>query len=432
MAGAAPKLPGRLTLPSGVVVQLRRGPIEDEAPVSAAADAPLFEEVLSALDEGRVLVTEDGVRVDPRNLLLRDFHVLRAVLSRSRIIDEDEIERPCRNCGEPIVARPCATLEIGPFVDGELADPELDLTLPFGEPIEVAQLPLGRVRTAKSVTFEDRTVAEAMPLLRAVGRGDSTIDARIVRALGIVALDSERDQQRIAAALTSCDDAAFATVADAFLASHYVARLTAVVFCKGCGARNDLDAPDQRELVTDLDEAPPRQRADGAMFPELATFVACANAIARPLLAVAPADQVRLVVEDGVPAVDDGGVPLLGAYDPPHEDEARVQRGPVVTLYYRTFRASWDEDGPYDWEDELTETIEHELSHHVYFLRGDDPMDDEEREEIRDEAVRIVGRRETGRRELRGFGASLREFVVRTWPIWVIAGLALAITLAQC
>jgi hypothetical protein len=54
----------------------------------------------------------------------------------------------------------------------------------------VAALPLGRVRTAKSVTFEDRTVAEAMPLFRAVGKGDSTIDAGIVRALGVVALDS--------------------------------------------------------------------------------------------------------------------------------------------------------------------------------------------------------------------------------------------------
>ena len=102
----------------------------------------------------------------------------------------------------------------------------------------------------------------------------------------------------------------------------------------------------------------------------------------------------------------------------------------MVSVYYRTFRAMWNEDGPYDWEDELTETIEHELEHHLSFLRGHDPTDDEERAVIREEALRIVGKREAGRRALQGFGASWADFLRRTWPIWVIALLAVIITLA--
>src|SRR4051812_45564168 len=44
-----------------------------------------------------------------------------------------------------------------------------------------------------------------------------------------------------------CDERAFLAVADAFLATHYVARLGSVVLCGECGARNDVDAPYERE-----------------------------------------------------------------------------------------------------------------------------------------------------------------------------------------
>jgi hypothetical protein len=436
----APKLPKQLTLPSGTVVQLRRGETLDDRPLAPNPDAPLFDETITALAEGRVLVTKGGARVDHRTLVLRDFHVLRAVLARSGVVAEEEVEIRCRNCEAPIRIRPCAALEIGPWAFGELDDPELDVTLPFGEPIDVPPLPLGRVRTAKSVTFEDRTVQDAMPLFAAAVMKDVGIDVSFVRALGIVALGAERDPTRIAAALATCDDAAFAAVADAFLGTHYVPRLGCVAFCKGCGARNDVDAPYERELVPGggasgaplpAPAATPGGAGERAGFPDFAAFATRAREIARPLLDEAPDDHVELVIEDGTPAVDDGGEPLLGSYVPPHPGDATMpSRSPSVSVYYRTFRAVWDEEGPYDWEDELTETIEHELEHHMYFLRGEDPMDDEERETIREEALRIVGRREAGRRELVGFGASLRDFAVRTWPLWVIAFLALAFTLA--
>ena len=57
------------------------------------------------------------------------------------------------------------------------------------------------------------------------------------------------------------------------------------------------------------------------------------------------------------------------------------ERPAEVTIFYRTFRAMWNEEGGYDWEAEIRETIEHELEHHVAFLTGDDPMDEAERDE---------------------------------------------------
>jgi hypothetical protein len=149
------------------------------------------------------------------------------------------------------------------------------------------------------------------------------------------------------------------------------------------------------------------------------------------MLDAVPGEPAQLVIEGGVAAVDDGGEPLLGSYVPPHPGHSDTPtQSPLVTVYYRTFRAMWDEDGPYDWEDELTETIEHELEHHIAFLRGDDPTDDEERAVIRNEAARIVGRREVGRRAIVELGASWTDFLRRTWPLWVLALLLMLVMLA--
>ena len=104
---------------------------------------------------------------------------------------------------------------------------------------------------------------------------------------------------------------------------------------------------------------------------------------------------------------------------------------PRNTAANRDFQTVTKDERDFDWEDELRETIEHELEHHVYFLQGDDPMDDEERSEIVQEAVRVVGRRESTRRSLQVFGASFPDFFRRTWPLWLVAALALAITLAE-
>ncbi len=420
------KLPKHLTLPSGAVVQLYRDDAESDAPVSASPMRPLFHQMISTLDEGRVVIRRGGARVDVRTLVLRDFHVLRAVLTRTGILFEDDVDFRCQNCDAEIRTKPCRALEIGPWVDGELGDLELDTTLPFGVPIDVPGLRLGRGRTARSVTFEDRTVAEAMPLFDAAAEKDLRIDATIASALGIRALGDEQDPVRIADALRQCDDDAFAAVTDAFLATHYVRRLACVVFCASCGARSDVDAPYDREFAPGVGDAPSAVQA----FPDFVTFASAAREIAEPMM-IPPADTVEIFVEEGTPAVDDGGDPLLGSYVPPHPGDATApSRAALVSVYYRTFRAIWTEDGPYNWEDELKETIEHELEHHVSFLRGDDPTDEEERAAIQEEAVRIIGRHEAGRREIAGFAASVRDFAVRTWPLWIIAFVAALVMLA--
>ncbi len=427
---ASPRLPAKLTLPSGTVLALGR---RDEAePLMRAPGAALFSEALRALTppDARVALTRDGKAVDVQSLPLRDFHVLRAVLARSGVIKEEEVEIACRNCGEPKQVRPCAALEIGPWADGELGDPELDTTLPFGEPVEIPPIPLGRVRTARTVTFEERTVAQARDLFVAAAQERLVLTSAVVRAMGITALGTETDAAKVSRALAECDDGAFHAVGDAFLAAHYVLRLGAVVLCEACGARNDVDAPYERESGGgDLRPAP--SATDGEAFPDFDAFATRAREIAQPMLEGVPGEPAELVIEGGTPAVDDGGEPLLGSYVPPHPgDSATPTQSPLVTIYYRTFLAMWNEDGPYDWQDELAETIEHELDHHIAFLRGDDPTDDEERAVIREEAVRIVGRREVGRRAIVGFGASWTDFLRRTWPIWVIALLALLFTLA--
>ncbi|HVH45733.1 MAG TPA: metallopeptidase family protein, partial [Labilithrix sp.] len=145
-----------------------------------------------------------------------------------------------------------------------------------------------------------------------------------------------------------------------------------------------------------------------------------------------PGERVELVVESGTPDVDDGGEPLLGSYVPPPPRGAPVPtHPPKVTIYYRTFERIEQEEGRFDWEAELRETIEHELEHHVFWLRGDDPMADEEHAEIDREVVRVIGRGESTRRTLAVFGLSFGEFVRRAWLFIVLAALAFAIWFAE-
>jgi hypothetical protein len=412
------KLPSRITLPSGARVELR---LKKERPRGAS-----FADALAALEED-IASTKDGAELDVSALALADFHVLRAVLAKCGILREEPVAITCRNCGEPMDVQPCEGLEIGPWVDGELGDEELDATLPLGEPHAIEPIRIGRVRQVRSITLGPVTVAKAKPLFAALAKEHFAITPAVVRAMGVVALGREQDPARIADALASCDDDAFAVFGDVWLAAHYPPRLVCAAFCKACGARNDVDAPYDRELEPGVRGEPEVARD----FPAFEPFAERAQAIAKPLVDDVPGERVDVVVDEGTPAVDDGGEPLLGSYVPPHPGGGGAPaRAPLVTIYYRTFKAMWDEDGPYDWDAELVETIEHELEHHVYFLRGEDPMDDEERAAIREEAVRLVGRKEATRRAAQDFGSSVRDFLARTWPLWLLVALALAIAYA--
>ncbi len=393
-----------------------------------AKGAPLFSEVFELLS-GDVTLLERETPLDPLTLPLRDFHVLRGVATRLGWLAEQPVDIACRNCSRTLTVSPCASLELGPFLHGELHDPELDATLPLSEGHSIPEVRIDPSTVAREVRLRDVTVAEAAPLHRALRRRRLAISERVVRGMGLESIGPERDPRRLAHALAQCSELAWNAVGDLFLQAHYVPRLCAVALCPSCGARNDVDAPYEREFEPATRGDPAHSKAadiaesNETTFPDFERFDGRAAALFDRSAGVAAA-EVRLVVDSGVPACDDGGEPLLGSYVPPGGDPTAPIGSAEIAIYYRTFRAIWEEDGPYDWEGELRETIEHELEHHVGWRIGHDPMDDAERDEIARERVRVVGRTQAFQGSLAALGADVRDFLGRTWPIWLIVAVA--------
>ncbi|HSQ63126.1 MAG TPA: hypothetical protein VLM85_07910 [Polyangiaceae bacterium] len=391
----------------------------------------LFAEARALFEGGELALYEGDVAVEAASLSLAEFHALRAIATRLGWLDEETIEIECRNCEAAIEARPCESLPLGPFVDAELIDPEIDVTLDTGDahPIEPIRLPKGG--RAATVRLGPVTLGQALPLHRALAKPALRVTPSVVRAMGVRALGDERDPAAIARALARCTDAQFGAVTDLFLAAHYPPRLAAPIVCPSCGSRNDVDAPYDREFEPEgvlEGEAPRRGEADEA-FPSLDAFDAFAREVAEPLLDRAPGPEIALVIDGDVPACDDGGEPLMGSYTPGHEGDSHgPTRSPELTLYYRTFAAMWREDGPYDWEGEVRDTIEHELEHHVYALEGHDPKDEEERDEIAREAERVVGKKALVRAGASAFAADLRDFWKRTWILWIVGLIVVVIS----
>lgn len=422
MAPARP--PKRVHLPSGRVVALEA---KVTAPPKRAPKEPLFSELVELASSGELVLREGDAVVDVRKLALADFHALRAIATRLGWLAEEPIEIACRNCAEPVPVTPCASLELGPWVDGELDDDELDrtLALTLPHPIPPVRLPGGA--TARHVSLRNVTAGEAVPLHRALRRRRLAITDRVVAAMGIESLGDEKDARRIAQALERCSDPAWNAIGDLFLRAHYAPRLAAVAICPNCGARNDVDAPYEREF----EPAPLEPESNEELFPSFDAFAARAREVFDAVIGLR-AGAVALIVDSGVPACDDGGEPLLGSYVPPGGDPTAPVGLGEVTVYHRTFEAMWNEDGPYDWDAELAETIEHELEHHDGWLVGHDPMDDEERAEIVREHARMVGRRAAARQSVGALGADFRGFLVRTWPVWlIVAVVSLAITVCN-
>jgi hypothetical protein len=192
-----------------------------------------------------------------------------------------------------------------------------------------------------------------------------------------------------------------------------------------------VDAPYEREFAV-WQGPPPHAQSNAGSFPDFELYGERARLIFEELTeGAAQGDGVRLVVEAGVAACDDGGEPLLGSYLPPGGEPGAPVGAAEITVYYRTFRAIWDEDGLYDWEEELRETIGHELEHHAGWRVGYDSMDDDERSEIVRERVRLVGRSASAHESLATFGADVRGFVARTWPIWLIV-VAVSLAMIVC
>lgn len=377
---------------------------------------------------GDVLLEEGGARVDVDDLALGDFHALRAIATHVGWLSEEPVVITCLNCDVELRHASCAAMALGPFTDRALSDPELDATLPFDVPHAVFE-------GGPAITFAPLRVRDAAPLHAALRRRSLRVTASIVRAMGIVRLGEERDPARIAAALRRVDDATWDGVTNLFLESHYPPRLFSMARCDACGARNDVDAPYAREFEHTVSEEATvaAEVAEGeSTFVPFDAFDERARAVYERVVPAAARDELVFLVEGGVAACDDGGDPLLGSYLPPHPGDASTpSRAGEIAVFYRTFRAMWRDEGPYDWEAELEETIEHEFEHHLGALRGDDPMDDDEREAIDAEARRIHGEKALIRRDVAALARDVAGFWRRTWPLWLLLVLVtLALTLS--
>lgn len=371
--------------------------------------------LLKAFDSGEIsLLDAEDAPLPVEGLTVEDFQILRARLTSLGVLEEPEIQRPCSNCGHALVARPCALLEWGAFLDGDLDDPELDAPFPFGKTLPLA--PDAGENEALKVVLRATTVGESRSILETPERLRPT--AAQVKSLGIVRLGDETHAGRIARQLQRCEQEEWDALIDHLDRAWYGPRLEAWLRCPSCEARHGIWAPAVREFP----EIPREERLEAAGdFPAFEAFSARVEALAKPIFARSGGRGVGLYVEGGPAACDEGGVALLGSYEPGiPEDHGVVARPPEVTLFYRTFRAMHEEDGPYDLDDEICETLEHELEHHRAFLGGYDPQDEEEREDIARELRGHLGGTEVLRRSAASARRGIWDFFYRTWPLWLI------------
>jgi hypothetical protein len=398
-----------LALPSGA-----RAELSDAAPPISPPDGLFAPELASV----RARFSRNGAPLEIGALPLSDVHTLRAILQRLGQISDPELTLRCRNCDHAFRVVPSSAFELGPYRDAELTDPVLDAPFEFG----VEHRLDSEDALLSTIRLQNVTLAEAQPLHQALG-GRFRITSKVVAAMGIVSLADESSRLRIARRLRDAPDELFDQVAALFEAAHYPPRLTVPHACPECSMVEWVPIPSERELtLASADgERQPRPGAEEFWDPDRfeAEVRTCAEQVYRELGLRA----IGLSVFDGPAECDDAGEPLLGCYLPP-EPEALIPSQAEVRIYYRTFRAIWLDEGPYDVAAEIEETLRHELEHHLGHLAGSDPLDDHERAEIVHEAARRVGQSETRRRAARAFGADLAEFFRRTWPLWLIAAAA--------
>ncbi|MEM1417470.1 MAG: hypothetical protein AAGH15_21415 [Myxococcota bacterium] len=368
-------------------VHLDPGRPAGEARPEEALAGPL----LAALATGRVrLEGEGGAPVDVEALPLTDFHLVRDLAERAGVLAPGpEAPLSCLNCDAPIrPKRRGAPLE-------PLLDPPADVLA--AERDAPAVRTLARPLTSlAALEMRVPTVAAARTLWRRLGDDVLTVDARLVRALGLRGIAQQRRWQRAPAALARwlerAPDEAYEVVLAGFDAIVYPPRLALPVVCGTCGARDDAPAPSTRELEID---PMAWERLFGAAevtssLPDMDAFAALARRFADEVFAARGVANLELLVEGGTPPVDDAGAPLLGSYLPIPGDEDDPRDRFQIAVYYRTF-ASEHEAGGFDVEAELRETLDHEVEHHLHHLSGHDPLDAEERREAREELVRTYG-----------------------------------------
>ena len=416
-----------IRLPSGLRVRVSRAN-KDAARADDRVDGTrMFAgRALAALLLGEVVVeSADG---KPRETLdraallaldVRDFHVLRDVCERLGAVAPEETDAgECRNCDAPIVVDVLGA-SLDALEDRFVDEPALRETeLSFGIAVRV-----GRTR-ARTVTLRTPTVEQVRPLWVALGRdGALRVTPALVRALGVRALGDETRASTIAEALSRAPDRAWAVVEQGFLEVAYAQRAFHPLTCAKCGALHEVDAPLTREFAVDpalgggAGSARRRDAADGEgdqRFPDAREFEQRVARIGAEVYAARGVRNIALRVDDGVPEIDTAGEPLLGSYEPRQDVDAagNVTNEFLVTVYYRSFRKMYEEDGFYDIDAELRDTIDHEIEHHLYYLAGHDPMDARERAEARKDLEDVYGksalRREERRALLGELGRGLR------------------------
>jgi hypothetical protein len=431
--------PFPVTLPSGATTT-----------ITAVRREPLPADLPEALRTGAVTSTLPLLEAP-----LSDANVIEAIACALGAIASPPAKLECRNCHAEIELDGAPLLPLTPLLSPQ-GDPELD------PPVDrESEHPLPRAfavaRKGKVQAFRlaRRTLKDRVELVRALGPAANDPDAplpvtaSVVRALGLSLVREDEiieSPTAIARALTNLDDATFdadwSAIARAWDDQHYPPRLLAPVPCPKCGARHDVEVPARRPIAV---FAPPREESTGATeapatFPDLDTFRARAQKMAREIIEDAGLSEdagLEVIVDDDVPPCDDGGEPLLGSYTPEANEGGDVPRPTtspfVIALYYRTFRSMFD-DAPYDVDAEIRETLEHELEHHLGHLAGDDPLDEEERAEIVRERRRVEGARTPAASLVEGAGwlaTDLGRFVRATWPLWLLALLALLVMIAS-
>lgn len=415
-------LPKILHLPSGKIARVVAGPPADEA----AGDP--YARALAAV-EGRVELSAGGLD----DLELRDLHTLMACLLRAGWITEPPLRLRCDNCGLECSVRAASTFEWGPLSDGELDDPELDGAYDWRRTqwlphrirggrlrgLPGARWPFARLRLGCV------TVADLRPLLSPVRRELTVrpLSLQLLRALGIEP-DGPTRARDLLAGIERLGARGLSRLSALWLDAHVPPRLSAGHSCAECGAVNLTQIPHATAIDWLVGPAMPAELELPPDFPAPEEFARLVWAAKRRVFTERHVRGLRVVVENGIPAVDEGGNPLLGSYVP-HGD---VDAPAVVQLYRRSFEAQKRLDPSFDVKREIFETVEHEVEHHLAFLRGEDSVDDQERLALAKDRERVVGRRELERRE--GFRAEVPRALRALTPLLLI--LVVAFVIEHC
>lgn len=404
----------RVTLPSGTFVRVAASGVDTPLADDHFRDRPTFSgRLLNAVAAGMLRI--DGPeRFDVERILelpLRDYHALRDVAERLGIIAAEPAELSCRNCDAPLDADPIEAPrdDLETWYEGDRPAP--------AEPLPLGRtLPLGGKRVATTVSLAPRTLRQALPLYRALASSEAfAVTPSLVTALGITALGEETEPRRIARVLARAPEELWLLLEAAFLRVNHADHASFPVVCPTCGAVHDVPAPSLAEFDPDPDIERRLWAEGGSMepsgeFPSPELFDAMVERLGEEVYRERAVRNIALVVDDGIPPVDGSGEPLLGSYEPRYDGDGAgyTTVAFVITLYRRTFERMW-EDGPYDVEAEIRETIDHEVEHHLHHLSGHDPMDEEERREALRELERTFGKRAVRKAQLAEIALELRS-----------------------